>query len=251
MFQAVVGTKKPHGDSSQWTKKTKDKVVKFENAIQKRTKASVSKFLGVGSRGIAFALSNGNVLKLTDDRTEASASATLKGKSLKNVVSIYDVFQLGELPIYGIVQERIKPLKSSYKRLVTLIWSYWYDDDKRATAIKAKHAGKVLSLFEKNLVKRSKHTLGFLPRITTDDISLVANNTNSTKQLLNGLLELAKNNIVYVDVDIENVGIASDGVFKIFDLGYSRVPVVAAPAIKEAKRFAGLKLWAERVATNS
>ena len=70
------------------------------------------------------------------------------------------------------------------------------------------------------------------------------------KQLLNGLLELTANNITFFDIIYKNLGKASDGTIKIFDIGYSQSPETSIPAIKEAKQFASLKLWVERVTTN-
>jgi len=238
IFKTTVKVEKPYGSNSQWTECTKDKIVKFEDAIQKRTKASVVEFLGSGSRGIAFALSNGNVLKLTDDKTEASASAVLKGRKLKNIIEIYDVFQLGKLPIYGVVQEKVKPLSDKFEQLCNEIFAFWCSTDSRENAIKSNSVDKTLDSFRTAL------------SYVNLKLSKLAGGTVLAKQLLNGLLELAANNIAFIDVVYRNVGKTSDGVVKIFDIGYSKGPKASIPAIKEAKQFTGFKLWVERIITN-
>jgi len=51
--------------------------------------------LGTGSHGAAYDLGD-KVLKLTNDRDEAIVSALIRGKSLRHVVKILDVWSLGD-----------------------------------------------------------------------------------------------------------------------------------------------------------
>lgn len=85
---------------------------------------AVTKLLGSGSWGDAFLLSNGNVLKITKDKTEAQSAAYLKGKNLKYVYHVFDVFKFKNTSkIYFIVQERLsklsKDLNSSIEWMTT------------------------------------------------------------------------------------------------------------------------------------
>ena len=66
--------------------------------------------LGTGTRGTAFDLGSGKVLKVTNDDREAQAASVLAGKDVKNVVRFFAVVRFGDSPYYGIVQEKLNPL---------------------------------------------------------------------------------------------------------------------------------------------
>ena len=66
--------------------------------------------LGKGTQGVAFGMGSGRVLKVTQDRQEALASNVIRGKKLKHVVEIYDVFRFKDTSFYGIIEERLQPL---------------------------------------------------------------------------------------------------------------------------------------------
>ncbi|MHA2047013.1 MAG: hypothetical protein ACW99G_19665, partial [Candidatus Thorarchaeota archaeon] len=68
--------------------------------------------LGAGSQGTAFDV-GGKVLKITKDNKEAVASHKIMGDALKYVAKVEDVFRFPDIPIYGIVQERLNPLDKS------------------------------------------------------------------------------------------------------------------------------------------
>jgi len=50
--------------------------------------------LGSGTKGYAYYIPNNKVLKITTDKTEAAESFKIKGKKLKNISNIYDVYAL-------------------------------------------------------------------------------------------------------------------------------------------------------------
>ena len=73
------------------------------------------KHLGGGSNGVIFDAGAGKVLKVTIDEDEAMASNHVKGKKLKHIVHVFDVFKFKTHPnnegdFYGIVMERLQPL---------------------------------------------------------------------------------------------------------------------------------------------
>ncbi len=51
-----------------------------------------AEYLGMGNNGVAFQLSSGKVLKLTTDDAEAHVASAMRGKNLKHVFKIYDVW---------------------------------------------------------------------------------------------------------------------------------------------------------------
>jgi hypothetical protein len=69
-----------------------------------------AKVLGEGTQGTAFLLKNGKVLKITEDQTEAKASAIIAGKMTNNLVRVERVFLFGKTGLYGIVMENLEPL---------------------------------------------------------------------------------------------------------------------------------------------
>jgi hypothetical protein len=79
--------------------------------LKKHINVSKLQRLGQGTRGIAFGIDEHKVLKITDDNQEAASSNTLKGKSLKRVAQIYDVWQFPNTKLYGIILERVIPFE--------------------------------------------------------------------------------------------------------------------------------------------
>jgi len=85
-----------------------------EKLASKGMNADSMKELGSGNNGSVFELSDGRVLKITKDDSEARTANHLKGKKLKHVIFIHDVFAF---PIrrgvkwYGIVEDKAEPLQ--------------------------------------------------------------------------------------------------------------------------------------------
>ena len=78
------------------------------------------KILGSGWNGVAFDIGD-QVLKMTEDQSEAKASMHIKGKELKHIGNIYDVFQFPEPndTWYGILQENLTQLSTTEKTALT------------------------------------------------------------------------------------------------------------------------------------
>lgn len=104
-------------------------IKKYSRKLENRLKTDLKNIqpLGTGQMGAAFRLSNNKVLKVTTDASEAKASNRLKGKNLKFVVKIFDVFSFpGELEnkVFGIVTELLTPLSSQEKRELETFTSF-------------------------------------------------------------------------------------------------------------------------------
>jgi len=100
-------------------------VLAQNDAILKKHGYDVASEMGHGGRGIAFKLRNGKVLKITVDDTEARSSNAIKGKSLRHVAKIFDVFKFKQPAeaqgkhdqhYYGVVQELVTDMSESDKR---------------------------------------------------------------------------------------------------------------------------------------
>lgn len=84
--------------------------------------------LGQGYNGIAYDIGSNRVLKITMDDYEARTANHLKGKSLKHVIPISDVFKFktsGPHAWYGIIEGKAQPFtqKQEFNMYVKLILS--------------------------------------------------------------------------------------------------------------------------------
>ncbi len=72
--------------------------------------------LGQGTRGTAYVIGGGKVLKLTDDESEAKAAAKLRDLKVDFAVHVEAVFQMRDY--YGIIQEQLQPLPNHVKAAI-------------------------------------------------------------------------------------------------------------------------------------
>lgn len=104
MPQAYRAVEPKGGELRKWIENYREKL-----AIKRHLHVPPSPTLiGKGTRGEAYDIGGGKVLKLTDDQDEAEACHRLMKLHLEHVVEIFDVFQFGrESNIFGIVQEKL------------------------------------------------------------------------------------------------------------------------------------------------
>lgn len=82
-------------------------------------------YLGSGTNGHAYKLSDGRVLKQTTDRSEAVNSKKLIGQNVEHLANVYNVYKLKENEnIYIIILEYI-PQSPSLDKLLTNLESYF------------------------------------------------------------------------------------------------------------------------------
>jgi len=206
-----------------------ESIVRFDKALEKRVGSTLKSVLGAGNNGVAFTTNNDRVFKLTMDTREAVASANILDKNLKNVVKIYDVFEIGEFvkPVYGIVQEKLdKLLPSEYLHVINELNDFWDDLLNSKSKLLVAPVDKVLEEF----LKKHQITLG-------DEAK-----KDIMQQIVSGLLQLHKVGVDYKDVYANNVGLSGSTV-KIFDLGLSDAPETTIPSLKERTLEASFKNW--------
>lgn len=105
-----------HGYSAITAGSGKELLRRYGALISKKygiTIGNTPKILGQGTRGTAYDVGGGKVLKLTDDDTEAQAAAKLKDHPVEFAVHVFAVFEIRGY--YGIVQEKLSPLPASVK----------------------------------------------------------------------------------------------------------------------------------------
>jgi len=101
-------------------------IKKIEKAIPEY-KYTHGASLGNGTRGEAVKYNNDVVLKITNDKSEANASNLIKGKKLKYVNEIYDVFKIkypGNETSYLIFQKFLQEIEDSDVDMVNFFCEY-------------------------------------------------------------------------------------------------------------------------------
>jgi hypothetical protein len=93
-----------------------EKVIEFNRtALMNHIDMKTLNFLGAGSKGAVFDIGGNKVLKITSDLKDVSSALKLKGKSLKHVTKIHDVFELNAPPdinveVFGMVSDKVEIL---------------------------------------------------------------------------------------------------------------------------------------------
>jgi hypothetical protein len=145
-----------------------------------------------GTKGVAFSLANGNVLKVTLDKTEAYATKHIEGKKLKNVYQVFEVFKFGKTDFYGVHEEKCLPLKPGNE-------SYWLRNGLPELDFRGYVNGRVTNVDERisAFLKRalSASTKGF-------DTELVR---KGLQDVVAGVDQLADNGIKFYDVHSGNI----------------------------------------------
>ena len=169
--------------------------------------------LGTGSHGAAYDLGD-KVLKLTNDRDEAIVSALIRGKSLRHVVKILDVWSLGDSAReddeveyrswFAVTREKLVMPKKHDIDIMKTMFDLYEDES--------------LDLWvnnERAMVARWRNMLqGELdPQSVSKAMSIL-------RDVAAGAAELRSHGFDWTDFHDENILQSSAGVFKIVDVGW-------------------------------
>lgn len=180
--------------------------------------------LGEGDYGIAYLLKDGRVLKITTDKTEIDAASIIVGESVSNVAEIYDIkitkkkyytiSAVVKVHIGFIIQEYIPYSIEDY---IGKILTDLTRQIKRRYGLRENTSRSVLKKASKKLAEYMLD--GYEPdfEVTEDEQKDI---TNSLLQVANGIIQLYKHGIYYVDAHINNVRLTKNDEYKIIDLGY-------------------------------
>jgi hypothetical protein len=175
----------------------------------------ISKKLGKGTMGVAFLLTNGTVLKITEDISEAKAASLIEGKQLKHVYEVYRVFMFKKIPsVYFINCELLRP--NDHKQ---------YNDSAFYKGTNDIDTENVEEIFDP--IQFSKY-LGYFhldPEKYIGDGKLHTPYDLLTKyqqDIADGLMELRDFEITYADVHAGNIMRRKNGDYVFIDLGYSQ-----------------------------
>lgn len=176
--------------------------------------------LGGGSKGTAFETTDGRVLKITSDGSEAKACIKLIGKDFKNVYRVFDVFKFplnGAIVLFGILQEKLSPLSTDKNKLNNII----RDSDLRALVWEG---ATDWSWIEETML-----------RVSRDE------NIEKKIQVLKDfsipemITQLGIAGITFTDWHADNIMQRQNGEYVVIDLGYSQVKGQAPVPVLEKK----------------
>lgn len=168
------------------------------------------KKLGSGTQGTAYLVGGNRVLKVTADRSEADATMRLIGKRSRHIVDVYDVFQFPNVPIFGILEERLAQLSQKERSELELPLAIMMRSNPR----KKKWMDIVSALADDEwFMDRAYHDLieAGVDRIVD---------------------ELAQNGIGFADYNTSNLMRKPNGDIAVIDLGFSDVDPAKVPMLE-------------------
>jgi len=91
----------------------------FADKLSKRgINVNSLKKLGVGTMGVAYDMGD-KVLKITKDVREAKTSSIVAGKTIPNIVQVYDIWKFPGVDWYGLIIEKLTPLSKEEEQQLT------------------------------------------------------------------------------------------------------------------------------------
>ena len=192
--------------------------------------------LGKGKLGIAYALPDGRVAKITRDASEAQSSLRLVGEHLKTVAEIYDVFEIpctNGKPIWAIVQEKLAKPDAAWAQLA-ILWYYFRSDptleEENPLLFRTPLSKENIDAFAKwaensDMRQMRFGTKGPIKRSLLQWMRTAAD-------------ELAAHGVKYSDLHDKNIMKRANGEHVIIDLGQSISAPIEIPKLKTEARMA-------------
>lgn len=157
---------------------------KVAAALEKKFGSIIGQYLGGGSKGYAWMVGDGLVLKITSDEQEAHAASTLVGQNHPHVGAYKHVARISNLDLYAIIQEYAgEPITD-------------FNTRKAIDTLPDKPEQIIVAL--KELVEKSSHPMW--------------------EQLLSAMQFIRDNGINFFDLHSDNV-VRRGEVYKIIDVG--------------------------------
>lgn len=207
-------------------------------------------YLGEGAFGAAWDIGGGKVLKITSDLDEAKASNFLKGKQLKHVAQIFDVFRFPRaVPPAGADADDYDtqgnaPYKQDYYGIVLERLAHKEDRAFDSALLEViDRAGEVFKLRPDQVLKDPKFSWSMIMlaayKSAKAENYVVARNMQGYMRLMQerqiGEIrdELLRNGVKFADLHSGNLGQKADGTWAAFDLGSESVSPGAEPNVLE------------------
>lgn len=203
---------------------------RLSKALELHPKIKVLNRLGGGSRGEAYLLEDGNVIKVTYDNEEYTTAMILKNRKLKHIVCFYDGWSFEYIDdegysntLFAIIEEHVdtKSQIEMTRKFISFFKHTWFsiyfsdiEPKQRAT-------------FD-DLDEYMRHPLQYQDAINFtrqyimsegEKYNLKDEFGNMYDQLAYAYLELYQNAPnSHLDLNDGNIGFTSDGVLKVFDM---------------------------------
>lgn len=182
--------------------------------------------LGIGTRGVAFALGD-KVLKITNDKAEAEASSVLKNANNPSLTQYYKIWEFGNTGIYGIIQEKLNPLPENEgqifnRALVKTRLPIWiaksnYNFDKAKVMAQKYLKDTLKKKLEKGDISKEQ-----IPN-WMEDVNTAWNLMSSTYNMRNLVKTLGEFGIKFHDYHAGNIMQRDDGSLVLIDIGMSKI----------------------------
>lgn len=175
----------------------------------------LGKELGCGAKGCAFEVANkpGFVVKITSDDSEAEASQVIVNKAHPNVCKIYSVWKVNA-NWFVILMEKLNEL-----------------NEKEADSVN----NFVDELDTEKVRKLYHYSFNEFLKLTDDSRKKLKPDIGVLHDVFEGLVFLDKNGIHYDDMFSGNVLRSNSGVYKLIDLGSSKVEKKPALVVLQEK----------------
>lgn len=181
------------------------------------------KNLGQGATGNAFEIADHTVMKVTVDQNEANACQRIKGKQLKNVYEVYNVFEVTGDETDRWADKRFFIHQELLATPPAEILNHWYP---AKSALNAWQGYEWSPAEEDEKIKKALH--GFFRRDygePEDMMHIYEPLEKAMFQIQNGLKELEENKIMFKDYHNKNIMLRpSTQQLVLIDLGVSRSP---------------------------
>ena len=170
--------------------------------------------LGSGRNGTAYALSSGQVMKITKDASEAKSSANVAGRGPRFVNDIYDVMMknIQGRTYFFIFQEQLRPLSSDEIRLFEETQNILHRIGIWENFINGEFLGFDYTAWElQHFLGNTNHPIGQDPKDILKTATWFENVFMELEEMgISGWEDLHKNNVMKDDYG-----------WKVIDLGYS------------------------------
>ncbi len=188
--------------------------VEIVQKLSKHLKIGKVAPLGNGTSGFAYYIPNNRVLKITKDKSEAAEAFKIKGKALKHLANIFDVFALhgryeGTYVIISELLEKTDDIDDSEAMLESFLqeeFSYhkesFFDDYSNGSMSQDEIKDYIKKIKEYYEPWKAERTIWFM---------------NGMFGIIN---DIRQNKILSTDWGIHNVGIKKNGNLAMYDLGY-------------------------------
>lgn len=210
-----------------------DKILEISSVIQQhigvKNPLTNMPLLGKGSYASVFWLPDRKkVLKITSDKTDATASAIVKKKPDSSLVKVYSIFQLppgvfGETKVWGIVNEKLTPLPSSSSNKIRAIRNLFFDSN-MVDDPTIKNVKEFYSALNNPQTKQQEYIPTYMQRfgVTEQDLQDI---------WVHWAKVLEKRHIIWHDFKESNV-MMRGRTYVICDLGFSTVSQQSIPVLQ-------------------